>query len=313
MMPAGVFPHFILVHTQFGLGFLKALFNGPAHATQPDKQGQSGTHRRIAQDHAERAWKTLLALLYKGQESTLVFTDPVFGQTVVDVWQSWPKTYWEFTHTEGHAIEWSLKKPFLLAFQRNWERRDKLTGPITLVGRPLDWTREAHTYTVTGSVIEQTSVETRALPSDPQPGERPIAELLKEEPYKSMFERLGKGPEGYDPGRDNYLKNYGRGSGRYAANDPAVPGGENQPPGRLRVVELPGDPHPADGADAGAVPAEPDGGGAAARDLEFLPAPFPLFPVAKGDTPYPGRAQLQRCEGCDAEACDGHRDGDDTL
>ena len=37
MMPAGKFSHLIVVHTQFSLCFLKALFNGPAQPTEPDQ------------------------------------------------------------------------------------------------------------------------------------------------------------------------------------------------------------------------------------------------------------------------------------
>jgi len=37
VVPAGVFPHFIVVHPQCGFAFFEALLNGPAEATEPDK------------------------------------------------------------------------------------------------------------------------------------------------------------------------------------------------------------------------------------------------------------------------------------
>src|SRR5437868_4315381 len=49
MVPARVLADFIVVHTAFGFRFLKALFNGPPYATEPDKQAERGTHRGVAE------------------------------------------------------------------------------------------------------------------------------------------------------------------------------------------------------------------------------------------------------------------------
>ena len=37
VVPAGVFTHFIVVHPQLSFPFFEALFDGPPHATEPDK------------------------------------------------------------------------------------------------------------------------------------------------------------------------------------------------------------------------------------------------------------------------------------
>ena len=44
VMPAGIFPHFILRHPKLRFPFLKTLFHRPADATQPD-QGAQGRAR----------------------------------------------------------------------------------------------------------------------------------------------------------------------------------------------------------------------------------------------------------------------------
>src|ERR687885_2573442 len=49
MMPAGVFTHFIVVHAQFGFRFLKTLFNRPPDSTEPHKETQGRTQRRVAE------------------------------------------------------------------------------------------------------------------------------------------------------------------------------------------------------------------------------------------------------------------------
>jgi hypothetical protein len=37
VMPARVFPHFIVRHPELGFAFFKALFHSPAESTEPDK------------------------------------------------------------------------------------------------------------------------------------------------------------------------------------------------------------------------------------------------------------------------------------
>src|SRR6185312_8751999 len=48
VMPARIFADFIVVHPQLGFAFFKALFHGPAQATQPDKGAQRRTRWGIA-------------------------------------------------------------------------------------------------------------------------------------------------------------------------------------------------------------------------------------------------------------------------
>ena len=43
VLPPWKFANLILIHAQFGLGLLEALFNRPAQATEPYKSFQSGT------------------------------------------------------------------------------------------------------------------------------------------------------------------------------------------------------------------------------------------------------------------------------
>jgi hypothetical protein len=50
VVPPGKLPHLILVHSQFCLGFFKALFYGPPQATQPNKFFQPGADRRIGDE-----------------------------------------------------------------------------------------------------------------------------------------------------------------------------------------------------------------------------------------------------------------------
>ena len=45
MMPAGVFAHFIVIHTEFGFRFLKTLFNGPPDPAEPHQETQGRTQR----------------------------------------------------------------------------------------------------------------------------------------------------------------------------------------------------------------------------------------------------------------------------
>ena len=40
VMPARVFPHFIVRHPELGFAFFKALFHSPAESTEPDKGAQ---------------------------------------------------------------------------------------------------------------------------------------------------------------------------------------------------------------------------------------------------------------------------------
>jgi hypothetical protein len=245
------------------------------------------------QDHAEKAWRTLLALLHKGPEMTIVFTDPVFGQTVVDVWKWWAKVVHDFRRIDSQTAEFSLKKPFILAFQRNWDRRDKLKGPITMAGLPQDYTREVYTYTVTGSTIAQTSVEIRPDPYARKPGDGEYQDLTKDPQYQALLQKLGKG------------------SRRYDAYDPAVPGSQHRPDRPVRLVQFlpdptrPEDPEPA----APAVPGEPDGGDPAERGAHRPAVPDlrsgrlppcaaggtageqPELRVVEGDTTDPGHVK----------------------
>src|ERR1044071_960163 len=43
VVPAGIFAHFIVGHPELSFAFFKALFHGPAKATQPDKDAQGRT------------------------------------------------------------------------------------------------------------------------------------------------------------------------------------------------------------------------------------------------------------------------------
>jgi hypothetical protein len=105
------------------------------------------------------------------------------------------------------------------------------------------------------------------LPGDPEPGEQPIAEFINSDTYQGLLKRLGKGDEPDNPSTSVYKRTHGKGS-VYDAKDPSVPGSENRPHRRLRVVQLPGDPLRPLAAEPDAVPAEPDGGDPAERDAD---------------------------------------------
>src|SRR5215467_9182518 len=49
MMPSWVFPHFIVIHPEFGFRFLEALLNGPPHPTEPDQQPQGDTQGSVTE------------------------------------------------------------------------------------------------------------------------------------------------------------------------------------------------------------------------------------------------------------------------
>ena len=48
VLPAGIFPHFIVRHPEFRFPFLKTLFNRPPDATEPDQCAKRDTGWRIA-------------------------------------------------------------------------------------------------------------------------------------------------------------------------------------------------------------------------------------------------------------------------
>ena len=49
VLPAGIFPHFIVRHPEFRFPFLKTLFNRPPDATEPDQCAKRDTGWRIAE------------------------------------------------------------------------------------------------------------------------------------------------------------------------------------------------------------------------------------------------------------------------
>src|ERR671933_951232 len=49
MVPAGVFAHFIVIHTEFGFRFLKTLFNRPPDSTEQHQETQGRTPRHVAE------------------------------------------------------------------------------------------------------------------------------------------------------------------------------------------------------------------------------------------------------------------------
>ena len=49
VMPARIFPHFVVVHPEFRFRFLEALFNGPPHPTEPDQQPQGDTQGSVTE------------------------------------------------------------------------------------------------------------------------------------------------------------------------------------------------------------------------------------------------------------------------
>jgi hypothetical protein len=48
VMPARIFPHFVVVHPEFRFALFKTLFNRPPQTTEPDKGPQGRTRWRIA-------------------------------------------------------------------------------------------------------------------------------------------------------------------------------------------------------------------------------------------------------------------------
>jgi hypothetical protein len=55
VVPARIFPHFLVVHAQRRFGFFKALCNGPPDPTEPDK-GTPGRARRSITDRVRVHW-----------------------------------------------------------------------------------------------------------------------------------------------------------------------------------------------------------------------------------------------------------------
>ena len=48
MLPASIFPHFIVRHAEFRFPFLTTLFHGPPDTAEPDQRAERSTGRRIA-------------------------------------------------------------------------------------------------------------------------------------------------------------------------------------------------------------------------------------------------------------------------
>ena len=48
MVPALVFPDLVMIQTEFGFGFLKALLNGPPKAAEPYEKIEFGAEMRVA-------------------------------------------------------------------------------------------------------------------------------------------------------------------------------------------------------------------------------------------------------------------------
>ena len=48
MLPAGIFPHFIVRHPEFRFPFLKTLFHGPPDTAEPDQRAAWDAGGRIA-------------------------------------------------------------------------------------------------------------------------------------------------------------------------------------------------------------------------------------------------------------------------
>jgi hypothetical protein len=47
VLPAGIFPHFIVRHPEFRFSFLKTLFHCPPDTAEPDQRAERSTGRRI--------------------------------------------------------------------------------------------------------------------------------------------------------------------------------------------------------------------------------------------------------------------------
>ena len=48
VLPAGIFPHFVVCHPEFRFSFLTTLFHGPPDTAEPDQRTQRDTGGRIA-------------------------------------------------------------------------------------------------------------------------------------------------------------------------------------------------------------------------------------------------------------------------
>src|ERR687883_959150 len=49
VMPARILPDLVVIHPQLRFRFLKALFNGPPHTTEPYAQAERSTQRGVAE------------------------------------------------------------------------------------------------------------------------------------------------------------------------------------------------------------------------------------------------------------------------
>jgi hypothetical protein len=79
-----------------------------------------------------------------------------------------------------------------VSYLANWKRRDRLPSPVELAGRVGETTREVYTYRVTGSTITMINSETRVLPTDRPPGDKPMPPEMRAR-IDTMPHRLGKG------------------------------------------------------------------------------------------------------------------------
>ena len=82
VMPARVFPHFIVRHPELGFAFFKALFHGPAESTEPDK-GAQGCARWSITDIVRIRWLIPQGPLDHQPDSALwqpLLTAGIFGE-----------------------------------------------------------------------------------------------------------------------------------------------------------------------------------------------------------------------------------------
>jgi hypothetical protein len=47
VLPAGIFPHFIVRHAEFRFPFFTTLFHGPPDTAEPDQRAERSTGRRV--------------------------------------------------------------------------------------------------------------------------------------------------------------------------------------------------------------------------------------------------------------------------
>jgi hypothetical protein len=120
------------------------------------------------------------------------------AQTVVDLWQTWTRTYHTLAPIDDEVTNNLTGKTFRLTYLGNWKRRDKLPADVTLTGKPYDddgERREVLTYRIQD--YQHKLVGVRVIPARVRTREPMSPEM--EARIQEFINGIGKGGDAQGP------------------------------------------------------------------------------------------------------------------